>query len=83
MHLHIENTRSLGEVFEVTKKRLREALLRHPQAADRLKITIGYDGDVYERALRTADALFGWTLTGATWRSVRHGSNGCMLTARE
>ena len=61
MHLHIENTRSLGEVFEVTKKRLREALLRHPQAADRLKITIGYDGDVYERALRTADALFGWT----------------------
>ena len=61
IHLHIENTSALGEVFEVTKKRLREALLRHPKVADRMKITIGYDGDVYERALRTADVLFGWS----------------------
>ena len=61
IHLHIENTSSLGEVFEVTKKRLREALRRHPKVADQLKVTIGYDGDVYERALRTADALFGWS----------------------
>ena len=61
VHLHIENTSALGEVFEVTKKRLREALLRHPKVADRMKITIGYDGDVYERALRTVDVLFGWS----------------------
>jgi glyoxylate/hydroxypyruvate reductase A len=61
IHLHIENTSSLGEVFEVTKKRLRDALLRHPEAADRMKVTIGYDGDRYDRALRTADALFGWS----------------------
>ena len=61
IHLHIENTGSLGEVFEVTRKRLREALLRHPKVADRIKVTIGYDGDVYERVLRTADALFGWS----------------------
>jgi glyoxylate/hydroxypyruvate reductase len=60
IHLHIENSSSLGEVFEVTKKRLREALLRHPRIADRMKVTIGYDGDVYARALRTADVLFGW-----------------------
>jgi phosphoglycerate dehydrogenase-like enzyme len=59
-HLHIENTTSLGEVFEVTRKRLRDALQRHPKVADRVKITVGYDGDTYERALRTADALFGW-----------------------
>ena len=26
-----------------------------------MKVTIGYDGDVYERALRTADVLFGWS----------------------
>ena len=26
-----------------------------------MKVTIGYDGDIYERALRTADALFGWS----------------------
>jgi phosphoglycerate dehydrogenase-like enzyme len=59
-HLHIENTTSLGEVFEVTRKRLREALQRHPKVADRVKVTVGYDGDTYDRALRTADALFGW-----------------------
>jgi glyoxylate/hydroxypyruvate reductase A len=61
IHLHIENTSSLGEVFEVTKRRLRDALLRQPKAANRIKVTIGYDGDVYDRALRTADALFGWS----------------------
>jgi phosphoglycerate dehydrogenase-like enzyme len=60
-HLHVENTTSLGEVFEVTKKRLRDARRRHPKLADRVRITIGYDGDIYERALRTADALFGWS----------------------
>lgn len=60
-HLHIENTSSLGDVFEVNKKRLREALARHPSLADQVKVTIGYDGDNYERALRTADALFGWS----------------------
>jgi phosphoglycerate dehydrogenase-like enzyme len=60
-HLHIENTSSLGEVFEVSKKRLREALARHPGLADRVKVTIGCDGDIYERSLRTADALFGWS----------------------
>jgi phosphoglycerate dehydrogenase-like enzyme len=61
LHLHVENWTGLGEVFEVTRKRLREALARHPKLADRVKITIGYDGDIYERALRTADALFGWS----------------------
>jgi phosphoglycerate dehydrogenase-like enzyme len=60
-HLHIENRTSLGGVFEVTKKRLREALQRHPKLTDRVRITIGHDGDIYERALRTADALFGWS----------------------
>jgi glyoxylate/hydroxypyruvate reductase len=61
IHLHIENTRALGDVFEVTRKRLREALRRHPEVAERLKVTIGYDGDIYDRALRTADVLFGWS----------------------
>ena len=61
IHLHIENTRALGDVFEVTRKRLREALQRHPDVAERLKVTIGYDGDIYDRALRTADVLFGWS----------------------
>ncbi|MFI4986254.1 MAG: D-2-hydroxyacid dehydrogenase, partial [Alphaproteobacteria bacterium] len=28
--------------------------------AGRVRITIGYDGDIYAKAMRTADALFGW-----------------------
>jgi phosphoglycerate dehydrogenase-like enzyme len=61
VHLHIENTGSLGEVFEVTRKRLRDALRRHPGLAGRVKVTIGCDGDIYDRALKTADVLFGWS----------------------
>jgi glyoxylate/hydroxypyruvate reductase len=60
IHLHVENTSGLGEVFEVTAKRLRQALRQHPAIAQRLKVTVGRDGDIYDRALRTANVLFGW-----------------------
>ncbi len=60
IHLHIENNRELGEVFEASRKRVKEALARHPSLKGRLKITIGYDGDIYANAMRTADVLFGW-----------------------
>ena len=83
MHLHIENTRSLGEVFEVTKKRLREALLGIPKrptySKSRSAMTETCMSVRYARPTR----FLAGVLTGATWRSVRHGSNGCMLTARE
>ncbi len=61
VHLHIENTGSLGPIFQVTKKRLRDALSRHPGVAGKVKITLGTDGDIYDRAIKTADALFGWS----------------------
>ncbi len=59
-HLHIENLRALGEVFEATPRRVKEALARRPWLEGRVRITIGYDGDIYGKAMRTADALFGW-----------------------
>jgi len=59
-HLHIENSRQLDPVFEATKKRVTQALGRRPWLKDKVKITIGYDGDIYAEAIRTADALFGW-----------------------
>ena len=34
MHLHIENASALGRVFEADRKRVREALSRHPDLAD-------------------------------------------------
>jgi phosphoglycerate dehydrogenase-like enzyme len=60
IHLHIENNRALGPVFEATRRRVTKALSRHPALKGAVRITIGYDGDILERALKTADVLFGW-----------------------
>jgi glyoxylate/hydroxypyruvate reductase len=60
IHLHIENTGSLGPVFQVTKQTLTEALARHPSVAKRITVTIGTDGDIYNDAVKTAEVLFGW-----------------------
>jgi phosphoglycerate dehydrogenase-like enzyme len=60
VHLHIENSTDLGPVFEATPKRVRDALRRYPKLRGRLRITIGYDGDILEPQLATTDALFAW-----------------------
>jgi phosphoglycerate dehydrogenase-like enzyme len=59
-HVHIENNRDLGRVFEFTTQALEEARRRSPAAKGKLSFTVGYDGDILEDALRTADALIGW-----------------------
>lgn len=60
IHLHIENNKDLGPVFETTKDRLAAALKAHPEVAGGLHVTIGYDGDILDQALKTADAVFAW-----------------------
>ena len=60
IHLHIENASDMGRVFEADRKRVREALARSPGLAGKLRITIGYYGDIIDKALATADVLFGW-----------------------
>ena len=60
IHLHIENTGYLGPIFQVTKQRLREAVERNLPVAKKIHITLGTDGDIYDRAMKTADVLFGW-----------------------
>lgn len=60
LNLHIENLSSLGQVFEITKERLDAALRRHPELSEKLQITIGYDGEGFSEAIKTADVLFGW-----------------------
>ena len=59
-HVHIENNRDLGDVFDFTKRALATAQRRNPASRKRLIWTVGYDGDILEDALRTADALIGW-----------------------
>jgi phosphoglycerate dehydrogenase-like enzyme len=60
IHLHIENTSALGPVFEATPERVARALRQHSALKGRLRISIGCDGDILERSIATADALFGW-----------------------
>ena len=60
IHIHFENNADLGEVFEVTRKRVDKALSGRPALRGKVKVTIGRDGDIFEKALRTANVLFGY-----------------------
>ena len=60
LHLHIENSSRLGEIFEISNTRLDDALGRHPQATRDVEITIGRDGDGFREAMASAEVLFGW-----------------------
>ncbi len=60
IHLHVENSPDVNEVFDISASRVREALARHPEIAGRVRISIGYGGDILDRELATADAVFCW-----------------------
>ncbi len=60
IHLHVENSPDVNEVFDISASRVRDALARHPEVAGRVRISIGYGGDTLERELATADAVFCW-----------------------
>jgi len=60
IRLHIENTTRLGEVFNVTEDRLKNALSRHPDVADKVSVTIGQDGKSFHKSVSDADVLFAW-----------------------
>ena len=60
MHLHVENSADVNEVFEISPSRVQDALGRHPNIADKVRVSIGYGGDILDRELATADAVFCW-----------------------
>src|SRR5260221_12759681 len=60
IHLHVENAGELGPVFEASPERVATVLRDHPGVAERLHVTIGYDGDIIERELPDTDVLFAW-----------------------
>lgn len=59
-HLHIDNDRSLGIVFEVTPERLQAVMERYPDVASRLTVTIDYDCENFDQHIGQADALLCW-----------------------
>ncbi|MBL8672715.1 MAG: D-2-hydroxyacid dehydrogenase [Alphaproteobacteria bacterium] len=60
VHVHIENISTQAKVFQLSKERVAAALKRHPAVAKRVKVTVGWDLDIYDRAMRTAHLLVGW-----------------------
>jgi len=56
----VENSTGVNEVFDISESRVRDALARHPQVAGRLRVSIGYGGDILDDELATADAIFCW-----------------------
>lgn len=59
IHVHIENARKKASIFHITPALWNAACLRHRGLARNLKATIGWDGDILEDALRTAEIVIG------------------------
>ena len=59
LRLHIENFRRKAEIFHITPERYAAAARRHRALARRLDVTIGWDGDIVDDALREADLAIG------------------------
>ncbi len=57
LHLHIENGRKRPPIFQLTEAIYAAAEQRHRALARRLKVTIGWDGDILDEALKTAEAM--------------------------
>ncbi len=53
LKIHFENNRHLGEVFDCSRKQIAKALAHRKALAAKLDITIGYDGDIFEKATDT------------------------------
>jgi phosphoglycerate dehydrogenase-like enzyme len=57
LHLHLESVRRRPALFHLTEERWHAAARRHRALAKRLRVTIGWDGDIIGEALKTADLM--------------------------
>jgi phosphoglycerate dehydrogenase-like enzyme len=57
LHLHLESFRKHPALFHLTEARWQAAAGRHRALAKRLRVTIGWDGDILGAALETADFM--------------------------
>jgi phosphoglycerate dehydrogenase-like enzyme len=57
LHLHLESFGKRAPLFHLTEERWAAAVKRHRVLARRLHVTIGWDGDILDQALKTADVM--------------------------
>jgi phosphoglycerate dehydrogenase-like enzyme len=60
VRVHVDNCRKYDQVFWITPERYAKARARHPALARRVEVTIGWDLEGFDEALRTAEVVIGW-----------------------
>ncbi len=60
IRIHFENDPALSPVFELTQKRVLDAVERNPAVASLVDLSFGKGGRGFERHMRDADVLFAW-----------------------
>lgn len=56
-HLHLETLRKRPQHFHLTEDLWRAAAARHPALSSTLRVTIGWDGEILDESLKTADFM--------------------------
>jgi len=56
-HLHLETGRKRPAIFHLTEEKWIEATKRHRLLAKKLKVTIGWDNEILEQSLQSADFM--------------------------
>jgi phosphoglycerate dehydrogenase-like enzyme len=57
LHLHLESSSKRSPLFHLTEEKWAAAAKRHRALAKNLRVTIGWDGDIIDDALKTADVM--------------------------
>jgi phosphoglycerate dehydrogenase-like enzyme len=57
LHLHLESFRQRTALFHLTEEHWRDAARRHRALSKRLWVSIGWDGDIIDEALQSADLM--------------------------
>ena len=57
LHLHLESSRKRSPLFHLTEEKWAAAAKRHRGLAKNLRVTIGWDGDILDDALKTVDVM--------------------------
>jgi phosphoglycerate dehydrogenase-like enzyme len=65
IRVHVDNCRRYDQVFWITPERYEAARRRHPALARRLDVSIGWDLEGFDDAMRTAEVFVGWEFSRA------------------
>jgi phosphoglycerate dehydrogenase-like enzyme len=69
LHLHLENASQRASIFHMTEEKWAAAAERHRKLSKKLRVTLGWDGDILDDALRTADIMINSNPPGDNLRS--------------